>query len=229
MLNSISRIAAGGFSAIIMLGAIAGGASYAESVVVKNGLIDEETAEEFALLDADLEEEDIQGMKIVLERNDGIYVYDISFYSGTTEYEYEIQAKDGVVLEKDVETKTNGAKNEAADTRPAAEENVQSGENNSVNIERTKNSAPDDTANIDSYGQKTDSTKYISVDKAKQIALDNAGLSADEVRFSKAKLEKDDDGIEYEVEFYKGQMEYEYEIDAVTGRILDSSVEIDND
>ena len=70
--------------------------------------------------------------------------------------------------------------------------------------------------------------KYISVDRAKQIALEHAGLKEDEVKFTTAKFEDDGGRKEYDVEFYRGNLEYEYEIDAVTGRILDSEVETDD-
>ncbi len=74
---------------------------------------------------------------------------------------------------------------------------------------------------------------YIGVERAKQIALDDAGFTENEVIFSTAKFEKDDDdddeAPEYEIEFFKGNVEYEYDIDALTGKILDSSSEINDD
>lgn len=69
------------------------------------------------------------------------------------------------------------------------------------------------------------SAKYIGVDSAKKIALKNSGHSAGEVVFTKAKLEKDDGIHIYEIEFETATTEYEYEIHAVTGKILDKSSE----
>ena len=69
------------------------------------------------------------------------------------------------------------------------------------------------------------STAYIGVDQAKRIALSKAGLSASGVSFTKAKLENDDGARVYEIEFRCGGTEYEFEIDAVTGAVLESSVE----
>lgn len=63
-------------------------------------------------------------------------------------------------------------------------------------------------------------TNYISSDKAQQIALENAGLTADSVTFIRTHLDYDDGRAEYEVEFYQGNMEYDYDIDAVSGTIL---------
>ena len=68
-------------------------------------------------------------------------------------------------------------------------------------------------------------SSYIGVDQAKSIALKHAGLSAAEVSFTKAKLEKDDGLRKYEIEFIKGSTEYEYEIDAATGSILEYKTE----
>ena len=64
------------------------------------------------------------------------------------------------------------------------------------------------------------SGNYIGSEKAQQIALENAGLSADSVTFIRTHLDYDDGRAEYEVEFYQRNMEYDYDIDAVSGTIL---------
>ncbi|MCM1286024.1 MAG: PepSY domain-containing protein [Acetobacter sp.] len=69
------------------------------------------------------------------------------------------------------------------------------------------------------------SAKYIGVDSAKKIALDNSGLSSGDVIFTKAKLERDDGIYIYEIEFETSTTEYEYEINAITGNIIDKSSE----
>ena len=75
---------------------------------------------------------------------------------------------------------------------------------------------------------KTAQNKFISVSKAKAIALAHAGVSEKNVSFKKVKLEKDDGIYEYEVEFYVGNWEYEYSINAKTGKILDFEKELDD-
>ena len=72
------------------------------------------------------------------------------------------------------------------------------------------------------------SAAFISIDKAKKIALSHAGLSENEVRFEKVKLDKDDGIYEYEVEFYAGGREYDYSVNAKTGKIIDFEIEKDN-
>ncbi len=76
-------------------------------------------------------------------------------------------------------------------------------------------------------GNQTGGTD-IGVDQAKTIALNHAGLSASDVNFAKAKLENDDGRIVYEVEFYHGNREYDYTIDAYSGAILEYDADWDD-
>lgn len=69
---------------------------------------------------------------------------------------------------------------------------------------------------------------YISADRAKEIALADAGLKEGTAVFLKVKLERDDGRYQYDVEFYSGAMEYGYEIDAITGKILSAERELDD-
>ena len=69
-------------------------------------------------------------------------------------------------------------------------------------------------------------TYDIGVERAQEIALKDAGVSG--VFFKKVKIDYEDGVRVYDVEFYKGNVEYEYEIDAATGEIRERSVEIDD-
>lgn len=141
-----------------------------------------EAAKNAALADAGVNAADATFTEQKRDREDGVLVYDIEFYTSTTEYEYEIDASTGAVREKKAESKT----------------------------------------------QTGDNGAYIGLERAKEIALSHAGLSAGEVYLSKAKFE-DDDGVKvYEIEFYKDRMEYEYTIHAATGRILEFDAEYDD-
>ena len=85
------------------------------------------------------------------------------------------------------------------------------------------------TSETSTQGQKTKSPNYINVDQARRIALEHAGFTENEVRFTKAMFENDDeDGVEFEIEFYVGNVEYDYDINALTGEILDFSREVDD-
>ena len=64
--------------------------------------------------------------------------------------------------------------------------------------------------------------------KAKSIALNHAGLSENQAYDMDIELDDEDGKLVYEVEFKSGGMEYDYEIDAATGTILQQEAERDD-
>ncbi len=70
-------------------------------------------------------------------------------------------------------------------------------------------------------------TKELTAEEAKAIALSHAGLKEEEVTGLVTKYDKDDGVTEWEVDFRKGDYEYDYDIDAKTGKILKSEKEKD--
>ena len=87
----------------------------------------------------------------------------------------------------------------------------------------TPSKKPDKTES--NTNTSSDTKRYISVDKAKTIALKQAGLTPAVVTFGKAVLKKDDGRVIYEIEFFTSSNECEYEIDAYTGAILSQDVD----
>ena len=67
---------------------------------------------------------------------------------------------------------------------------------------------------------------FIGEDKAKEIALNRAQLSGDDVYFERVDLENDNGKWHYEIEFQKGSSEYEVDIDSVSGEIISFKKEI---
>nr|WP_314507249.1 PepSY domain-containing protein [uncultured Lachnoanaerobaculum sp.] len=68
----------------------------------------------------------------------------------------------------------------------------------------------------------------ISRARAKEIAVAQAGLPASSVRFTKVKLDYEKGRYEYEIEFRYNGYEYDVELDANTGAVLDYDVEYDD-
>ena len=62
-----------------------------------------DTAKAAALKDAGLSESDVTFKKTELDHSHGTQVYDIEFYTSDTKYDYEIDASNGTVLEKNIE------------------------------------------------------------------------------------------------------------------------------
>ena len=71
-------------------------------------------------------------------------------------------------------------------------------------------------------------SNYITADRAKEIALEHAGISASNAVFVKAGLDWDDGRVTYEVEFYANNTEYDYEIDPASGKVLSYDREWDD-
>ena len=65
----------------------------------------------------------------------------------------------------------------------------------------------------------------LTVEQAKQAALNYAGVSASEATFTKAHMDYDDGREVYEIEFYANNTEYDMDVDVYTGRITDFSTE----
>lgn len=141
-----------------------------------------EKAKEIALQHAGVSASNAVFVKAEREYDDGRLTYDVDFYAGNKEYDYEILAADGTILSYD--------------------------------------------ADIEGYripsSTSTSSSGYIGVERAKEIALQHAGLSASGVNFVKAEFDYDDGRAEYEIEFHHNFREYEYTIDAASGTILEA-------
>lgn len=73
-------------------------------------------------------------------------------------------------------------------------------------------------------------SNYIGTKKAKSIALKHAKVSAKSATFESVHLDKENGIYVYEVSFYTSEKEYDYEINAKTGKIISHSSEYhDND
>ena len=190
------------------------------SVQVKLSL---DEAKAVALKNAKLSENDVVFTKAKLDYDDGRAVYDIEFYSGNKEYDYEIDANTGKILDRDIEYKVSlfsrivdffknmfSGKSGTVSTPPAAAD---------VTVEATSTASQ----------EKSAASNRITLDQAKKVALDDAKLTATDVTFTKAKLDYDDGRAVYDIEFYSGAKEYDYEIDAATGRILEKDIDINDD
>ena len=82
------------------------------------------------------------------------------------------------------------------------------------------------TENVTTSGSASDKS-YIGKDKALEIALSDARVSS--VTWSEVEMDYDDGFMTYEVEFTYNNREYDYEINATTGDILESNREYDDD
>ena len=137
-----------------------------------------------------------------LDRQNGTDYYAVDFTANGRTYAYDIDAVTGVIIDSS-EGQSQPA--QATDGGSSAESSAD-GTNSSANA-----------------SQSTDGSAAITEDQAREIALADAGLTAEEVTFLKTKLDRDDGRLVYDVEFYTADYtEYDYEIDAADGTILSS-------
>ena len=165
-----------------------------------------EGAKQIALAHAKVALKDVTFIKAELETENGRLVYDIEFYSGNVEYDYEINAATGSILsvDWDIEDYSIPAPEPAPTEVPAP--------------------APAPTAAPAPTQPAAPST--ISAERAKQIALSHAGVGG--ANFIKVELDTDDGVQVYEIEFKVGNVEYEYDINAISGEIISSKSEVDD-
>ena len=74
---------------------------------------------------------------------------------------------------------------------------------------------------------QTDESHIISADDAKDYALNHAGLTENQTTFVRSEPDLDDGTLKYDVEFYTNDgLEYEYEIDSSTGKVLSFDIDV---
>ena len=70
---------------------------------------------------------------------------------------------------------------------------------------------------------------YIGIDKAKQTVVEDVGATLDDVEFAFNDLVTDSNGDYYKLKFSKDGIDYVYEVDAMTGKILSKNSSGNND
>ena len=163
-----------------------------------SAVIGEEKAKSIALADAGIQEADVTFVRSYLNIDDGRQQYDVEFYGGNVEYDYEIDAFTGVILSSDRDAEYYAPNQATAGSVSAPPAQV-----------------------------PTSSGADIGEAKAKQIALSHAGYTESKVQLLRVGRDYDNGRLEYEVEFYVNYIEYNYEIDAANGNILNYEAERD--
>ena len=189
--------------------------------------IGEAKAKEIALQDAGVSESDISRFQSSKDRDDGRTLYEIQFASDNTEYEYEINAKDGEILNYSTESLNNNGNNNATSNGTDAGQAQNNTQNNTQS--NTENDMQNNTQNnTQNSGQNNSGTTQnvnvqISEADAKAAALERVpGATEQDLRME---LDRDDGKYIYEGDIIYQQKEYEFEIDANTGNFLKWSEE----
>lgn len=140
----------------------------------------QQAAIDAALADAQLTEEELTGLRIKKDRDDGKTIYEVELYVDAEEYSYEIDADTAKILEQDYEVEED-------------------------------------------YDREPDDPDALTREEAAKIVLDKVeGATEMDIRI---KYERDDGEEIYEGSLVYEDTEYEFELNAVDGQILEWSEE----
>ena len=179
-----------------------------------------------------------------LNRNSGKPCYILEFYTGTNQYFYQIDAKTGSIIYAGRFITLADAKKIALDDAGVnvkvvftTEELVAGGIKSPYYYFVFESDSARWTYKIDAVlGVIMDKTcdkiisptpEFIGLEKAKQIALEDAGLdeAAQKIVFTREELSRNSGKPCYILEFYTDRCAYSYKVDAVSGEIIGKKTE----
>ena len=209
--------------------------------IVATDFISLEDAKEIALKDAGLDEatQKIVFTREELNRNSGKPCYILEFYTAKKQYSYKVDAKNGSIMEAYHFILLADAKKIALDDAGVSEKVTFTEETlvaGGIKSPYYSFAFESDTARwtykIDAVlGSIMDKTydkivspapEFIGLEKAKQIALKDAGLdeTAQKIVFTREELSRNSGKPCYILEFYTDKCAYSYKVDAVSGDII---------
>ena len=205
-----------------------------------------EEAKEIALKDAGLNEatQKIVFTREELNRNSSKPCYILEFYTAKKQYSYKVDAKNGSIIEAYHFILLADAKKIALDDAGVnvkvvftTEELVAGGIKSPYYYFVFESDSARWTYKIDAVlGVIMDKTfdkiiplapEFIGLEKAKQIALEDAGLdeATQKIVFTREELSRNQGKPCYILEFYTDRCAYSYKVDAVSGDILEKNIE----
>ena len=205
-----------------------------------------EKAKQIALEDAGLDEatQKIVFTREELNRNSGKPCYILEFYTAKKQYSYKVDAKNGSIIEAYHFILLADAKKIALDDAGVSEKVtfteetlVASGIKSPYYYFAFESASARWTYKIDAVlGVIVDKTcdkiippapEFIGLEKAKQIALEDAGLdeTAQKIVFTREELSRNQGKPCYILEFYTDKCAYSYKVDAVSGEIIGKKTE----
>ena len=212
--------------------------------IVTTDFISLEEAKKIALKDAGLDEatQKIVFTREELSRNSGKPCYILEFYTAKKQYSYKVDAKNGSIIEAYHFILLADAKKIALDDAGVnvkvvftTEELVAGGIKSPYYYFVFESDSARWTYKIDAVlGVIMDKTcdkiiplapEFIGLEKAKQIALEDAGLdeATQKIVFTREELSRNSGKPCYILEFYTAEKQYSYKVDAVSGDILEKN------
>lgn len=201
--------------------AVVGITALAVSLLSGGRAITEAQATTIAMEHAGVTQEDAVSLSVKEDKEDGKAVYQVEFSTQERTYECDVAKNSGEVVKYSYDqvkmfqaAQENGGEDQVVENQTTG----QTGQRSSA-VEQPESDAQETTSQY--------STGTITEEEAKQIALNHAGVTAEEATLYRVKADYEDGRAVYDVEFAVGTTEYDYEIAQDTGDILgyDSDVE----
>ncbi len=176
--------------------------------------VSEQQAKQIAFEHAGVGEGDVSALEIHRDLENGREVYSVEFHANGKEYEYDVRISDGEIVQSSQES----IGRQESQTQPVTQTAQQSTE---PVAQPTEASGSGTAAPAKEQG-------VVTADEARAIALQHAGVAESDLRFIQVKEDYEDGVAVYEVEFYAGNQEYDYDIVKATGEILKYDYDVDH-
>lgn len=155
--------------------------------------------------------------EIELDYEQGTMVYEIDFVHDGYEYDCHVNAVTGEIVkvdkdrEEDYRDETPGDDDLDDDDDPNDDD------------------SDDNATNTGTQTGENGSDRRITSEAARKAALSHAGVDAQSIRDYDSELEWENGILIYDIDFESGDYDYSYEVNALTGEIVKSDKELDDD
>ena len=182
-----------------------GGVGY-NGAATDNRYLSLEKVKELVFKDSGVNEKDVRDFEAELDYDYGKMVYEVEFEVGKVNYDYELDAVNGSVIYSN--KMTSNPKFEVNDNK----------------VDQPVSSKPSASSKP---SNKIDA--IISPERALEYALAHAGVDKKSAKDVDVEIDMEyGEAKHYDVDFKADQYEYEYEIDAINGKVLKSDKEFDD-
>ena len=160
-----------------------------------------DAAAEAALKHSKVNEKDADISSVLLVEQNGMMLYEVCFSTKDNQYEYLLDASTGRVE----------SWSKAAIAEPVTEPAI------AASGELKPTASPEPTA---SPAPEKNATVLIGEDEAKKLAMGHANITEKDLSSISCKLELEGLNLIYDIEMKTKLMEYDYEVDAISGEIV---------
>lgn len=177
-------------------------------------ILTKEEVKELVFTHARVNAADVLNLEVDLDEEAGAIFYDLEFDHQKTEHDYRVDAHSGEILYNNAEPiETKPVEEKPVETEPAEQPPTET---------KPAEEKPTETT------PATTTQKKIGVNAAKNAAFEHAKVKASDAWDVEVDLDTENGKLVYEVSFNVDRYDYEYEIDAYSGKVLRSEKELDD-